>query len=148
MRPSTIHYALKKLKIRRKKKEFRYGERNREERMKYYRLLREFIKKLGSENLVFIDESGFEAEPNCVYGWAKKGKKVWGERTGKRGKRVNLIAARKKGGKTLIAPMLLTGSTQASVFEQWLSIYLLPELNQPSILIMDHASIHRKKVIK
>ena len=148
VRPSTIHYALKKLKIRRKKKEFRYRERNREERIKYYRVLRELIKIYGSKNLVFIDESGFEPEHNCVYAWAKKGKKVFGDRTGKKGKRLNLITARKKGEKNLIAPMLFTGSVQASTFEQWLSIYLLPELNQPAILIMDNASIHRKRVIK
>jgi transposase len=110
--------------------------------------LRELIKIFGSKSLVFIDESGFEPEPVCVYAWAKKGKKVFGERTGKRGKRENLIAARRKGEKNLIAPMLLTGSVNALGFENWLAIYLLPELNQPSILIMDNAPIHRKTVIK
>jgi len=59
--------------------------------------LRELIKIYGIQSLVFIDESGFEPEPSCVYAWAKKGQKVWGDRTGKRGKRLNLIAARRKG---------------------------------------------------
>jgi len=148
VRPSAIHYALKKLNIRRKKKELRYRERNREARMNYYRSLRELIKIYGSQSLVFIDESGFEAEPTCIYAWAKKGKKVFGDRTGKRGKRENLIAARRKGERNLIAPMLLTGSVQAAGFENWLSMYLLPELDRPSILIMDNAPIHRKRVIK
>jgi transposase len=44
--------------------------------------------------------------------------------------------------------MLLTGSVNALGFENWLAIYLLPELNQPSILIMDNAPIHEKTVIK
>jgi len=63
------------MKITRKKKEFRYQERNREERMKYYRNLRELIKVWGSRSIVFIDESGFEEFQNCALGCSKKGKK-------------------------------------------------------------------------
>lgn len=148
VRPSAIHYAFKVLDIRRKKKEMRYRERDREERIKYYRTLRELIKIYGSKSIVFIDESGFEPSPSLVYAWSKKGKKVWGDRTGKRGKRLNLIAARRKGVPDLIAPVLMTGSVQAAGFEKWLSCHLLPELSEPSILIMDNAPIHRKKVIR
>ncbi len=60
VRPSAISYALKEMKITQKKKELRYQERNRQERMKYYRSLRDLIKLLGSQSLVFIDKSGFE----------------------------------------------------------------------------------------
>jgi hypothetical protein len=42
-----------------KKKQLRYRERNREERIKYYQKLRNFIKKFGIKSLVFIDESEF-----------------------------------------------------------------------------------------
>ncbi len=48
------------MEITRKKKELRYRERNREERIKYYKTLRELIKIYGGKSLVFIDESGFE----------------------------------------------------------------------------------------
>jgi putative transposase len=41
-----------------KKQEFRYRERNREERIKYYQTLRDLIKSHGSKSLVFIDKSG------------------------------------------------------------------------------------------
>jgi len=116
--------------------------------MKYYRNLRELIKVYGSKSLVFIDESGFEEFEGSVCAWAKRGKKVYGERPGKRGKRENLVAARRKGKKDLIAPMLFMGSLNAEGFEGWLSLYLLPDLTSPSILIMDHAPIHRKTVIR
>ncbi|MEG4990196.1 transposase [Microcoleus sp. BR0-C5] len=36
----------------------------------------------------------------------------------------------------------------AEGFEGWLSLYLLPDLTNPSILIMDNAPIHRKTVIR
>jgi putative transposase len=131
-----------------KKKEFRYKERNREERIKYYQTLRKLIKVHGSKSLVFIDESGFEEFHACVYAWSKKGKKVYGDRQGKRGKRENLVAGRRKGNKDLIAPMVFTGSLNAESFEGWLALYLLPSLTIPSILIMDNAPIHRKTAIR
>jgi len=57
-----------------KKQEFRYKERNRESRIKYYQTLRKLIKVYGSKSVVFIDESGFEEFHACVYAWAKKRK--------------------------------------------------------------------------
>lgn len=54
----------------------------------------------GGKSLVYLDESGFESIPNGTYAWSKKGKKIYGEKQGKRGKRENLVAwlmERKKG---------------------------------------------------
>ena len=145
---TAIFKALKKMKITRKKKELRYRERSTKERIKYYQDLRKLIKIYGSKSLVFVDESGFEECPDCIYAWSKKGKKIYGDRQGKRGKRENLVAGRRKGKKDLIAPMIFTGSLNAEGFEGWLSIYLLPSLTITSVLIMDNAPIHRKTVIK
>jgi superfamily I DNA and/or RNA helicase len=70
--PST---TLSSRSISGERKEFRYVERNREARIKYYQDLRELIKRSGSESLVFIDEAGFETSPICIHAFAKKGKK-------------------------------------------------------------------------
>lgn len=145
---NAIYYALKKMKITRKKKEFKYEERDSELRIKYYQQLRALILMFGSQSLVFIDESGFIALPNCPFGWAKKGKKILGNRRGKRQKRQNLVAGRRKGKKDFIAPMICEGSLNAKVFEEWLKKYLLPSLEMPSVLIMDNAPIHRKTIIR
>ena len=51
----------------------------------------------------------------------KKGKKVYGEQEGKRGKRENLVAGRKKKEKHLMAPIIFKGSPNAMGFEQWLN---------------------------
>ena len=50
----AIFYALKRMKTTRKK-QLRYREINREERIKYHHKLQNFIKKIGSKSLVFID---------------------------------------------------------------------------------------------
>ena len=78
-----------------------------------------FIKKFGSKSLVFIDESGFEDNQDCIYTWSKKGKKVYGEQEGKRGKRKNLVAVRRKKEKDLIALIIFKGTLNAVGFEQW-----------------------------
>jgi putative transposase len=131
-----------------KKKDLRYREINREERIEYYRNLRELIKKYGSKSLVFIDESGFEENVECVYAWSERGKKVYGEKQGKRGKRENLVAGRRKKKKEFIAPMIFTGSLDATGFEGWLNLFLIPSLATVSVLIMDNAPIHRKNKIR
>ena len=55
----------------------------------------------GSKSLVFIDESGFEEIQACIYGWSKIGKKIYGERQGKRVRKENLVAGRRKKEKDL-----------------------------------------------
>ena len=113
---TAISYALKRMNFPRKKKQLRYRERNREERIKYYHKLRNFIKKFGSKSLVFMDESGFEDNQDCIYAWSKKGKKVYGEQEGKRGKRENLVAGRRKKEKDLMAPIIFKRTLNAVEF--------------------------------
>jgi hypothetical protein len=107
----AIFYALKRMNFPWKKKQLRYRERNREERIKYYQLSLEiWSKKTGSKSLVFIDKSGFEDNQDCIYVWSKKGKKVYGEQERKRGKRENLVAGIRKKEKDLIGPIIFRGS--------------------------------------
>ena len=148
MRASAICYALKKMKITRKKKNFVIEKGIEKKEYNTTKHARNLIKVQGSKSLVFIDESGFEEFHACVYAWSKKGKKVYGDRQGKRGKRENLVAGRRKGNKDLIAPMVFTVRFNAESFEGWLALYLLPSLTIPSILIMDNAPIHRKTAIR
>ena len=93
------------------------------------------IKKFGIKSLVFIDESGFEDNQDCIYAWSKKGEKVDGEQEGKRGKRENLVAGRRKKEKDLIGPIIFKGSLNAMGFEQWYDQHLLPSLKIPSVLL-------------
>jgi hypothetical protein len=115
----AIFYALKRMNFPWKKKQLRYRERNREERIKYYQLSLEiWSKKTGSKSLVFIDKSGFEDNQDCIYAWSKKGEKVYGEQERKRGKRENLVAGIRKKEKDLIGPIIFRGSLNAVGFKQ------------------------------
>jgi transposase len=128
------------------KKTLRYLQRKGSERIEYLQALRKYVTQHGSEEIVYIDESGFSETTFRPYAWSQRGKKVYGEQDGKTRKRTSLIAG--KRGSRLLAPVLLTGTTNAVCFNHWLEHHLLPELNPHSLLIMDNAPFHQKKEIR
>jgi len=138
--------CLKRVTNYAEKKQQKYIERNHQERQFYLRRLRKTILEKGSENIVYIDESGFDNRVSSTHGWAARGQKLYGEITGKRETRQNLIAARR--GNQMLSPMIIQGSINAQCFEKWLSAWLLPSLEENSTLIMDNAPFHRKTVIQ
>jgi len=102
--------------------------------------------KYGSRNIVYFDESGFTSESYRPHGWAPIGQKVFGLISGNNRKMTNLIMAQRK--KEWLAPMLFTGTCHAEAVTQWLEQMLLPELTEPSVIVMDNASFHPKKRIR
>ena len=110
------------------------------------RSVSQVIRAKGIGNIVYLDESGFDNRVSSTHGWAKKGKKLYREVTGKREARENLIAARR--GQELLAPMITRGSVNAKSFEKWLEEWLFKELNPDSTLILDNSPIHRRWVIE
>ena len=88
-----------------------------------------------------MDESGFEQCVKRQSGWSIRGERIHDKKVGNwRKQRINLIAA--KQGKDLLAPMLIQGNVDASVFNTWLE-YLFKTLKEATIIIMDNASFHK-----
>ena len=112
----------------------------------YLRKLRGLVRKYGSENIVYFDESGFKSDDYRTHGWAKRGKKVHGDICGNRRKTTNLIMAQR--GKEWLAPMLFKASCTAQTVLAWLGKMLLKEITRPSVIIMDNAAFHRKEKIR
>jgi len=114
--------------------------------MCFLRDLRSYVKEHGSRNIVYFDESGFEAHAYRPHGWARRGVKVYGDVTGNYHKnRTNLIMA--QCGKRWLAPMLFEGGCHKELVNTWIKKLLLPELKEPSLIIMDNAGFHDKKAI-
>lgn len=129
------------------KKTTRYAESYSGSRIIYLRALRQWITKHGSKNIVYFDESGFEANTHRPHGWAPRGVKVHGTITGNHRKgRTNLIMAQR--GKEWIAPMLFEGGCTHHTVLAWIEQVLLPELNPNSLIIMDNAPFHNKPKIR
>ncbi|MEG3641663.1 transposase, partial [Magnetococcus sp. PR-3] len=71
------------------------------------------------------------------HAWAPKGEKVYGNFAGSKRKRTNLIMAQR--GKEWLTPMIFEGSCHATLVEAWIEKMLLPELKEPSVIVMDNA---------
>ena len=123
------------------KKTLKYSERDADKRVAFLRELRQLAPVYGFENIVYLDETGFEATSHRPHGWGKIGCKVHGDRSGNKRPRTSLIAA--KRGRQLLAPVLFEGATNANWFNQWLKYHLLPALSNPSVIILDNAAFHK-----
>ena len=93
-------------------------------------------------DLVYVDESGATEHYSREYGLAPRGEKVYGEVSGKRYKRTNIVSA--QCGNEYIATFVYDWATKAVWFEVWFEWHLCPLLSPGKVIIMDNALFHRK----
>ena len=123
------------------KKTLGYAERCPQKRRQFLRL-RERYRRRGYE-FIFVDESGFEPDAYRCYGYARRGVRLHGLRSGQRRPRTNLLACRHKG--RLRAPWLFEGACNTALFNQWLEQELCPVLGEGTVVVMDNAVFHKSK---
>ena len=117
-----------------------YEERNEELRSEY----KQKIQPIPRENLIYLDESGFDMNMKKEFGFSKKGIPIIAEKSGNRkGKRITIISALSRINDKLLAPMYFEGNTDTEVFNTWISEFLIKELQPGKTLIMDNASFHK-----
>jgi transposase len=93
-----------------------------------------------------MDDSGIDHQIKKDKGWAKRGTKIVGEKSGKKRGRTNIIGGYKNG--KLIAPFRINNSIDSDILLAWLAKVLLPIWHPDDILIMDNASWHKTKKVK
>lgn len=103
------------------------------------------IKDIDKERIVYVDETGINNYLHREYARSPRGKKVIERIGGKRYKRVNIAAG--KIGDKIVAPMIYESSMTSCLFEEWVEKMLLKEVPKRSVIIMDNATFHRKKVL-
>ncbi len=80
------------------------------------------------------------------HGWTRRGQIIYGAVSGNNRKHENLIMAQRDG--RWLAPEIFEGTCDAKRVNEWLEKKLIPVLKNPSIVVMDNASFHKKKQIK
>ena len=115
--------------------------RNRNKRQRY--LKRWYRHYADGKRFVYVDESGFAPSTERQYGYAPRGEKVYGLRSGDRRPRTSLIAA--LTDKRLVAPMLFDGTCNTQIFNQWLEEMLCPMLTANDVVVMDNAAFHKSQ---
>jgi len=79
------------------------------------------------------------------YAYSLRGKPVYGNISGHRYRRVGLVAAQLNG--EIIAPLQYDGTMDSKLFEQWFQSCLMRELPANSVIVMDNAAFHRKRIL-
>jgi transposase len=95
---------------------------------------------------VYIDEVGVDERLHRPYGYAEKGRRVFGDISGKRGNRISIIGAYSQ--RRLMAPFHFEGHTNTDVFNDWLENILVPELTTGQVVIMDNVSFHKSSTTR
>jgi transposase len=124
------------------KKRRLYQERNEERRKRFA----DFVKLTRKSRLVYVDESGIDEYLYREYCRAPRGKQIIEEIPGKKFARQSIVAA--KCDKVVIAPFGYDGTCNSELFLFWVKTMLVPKLKKRQIVIMDNASIHKKKEIQ
>lgn len=100
------------------------------------------ISDIPKDKIAYVDETGLDKYFYREYAYAPKGQAVHSKICGRKFGRSNIVAA--QIGKTIVAPMQYTGTTDSTLFEYWFEHCLLPCLTKDNIIVMDNAAFHRK----
>ena len=92
--------------------------------------------------IAYVDETGIDTYLNREYGWSERGEPIMGLVSGRKFKRVGIVAAQR--GKSILSPLQYDGTMDSILFETWFASHLLPVLPENTVIVMDNASFHRK----
>ena len=91
VKPSSIQARLKALKIT-YKKQFLYGERDEQKRTEFVQQLEANASRgEESQQVFYVDESGFHNNIRNEYGWSPRGQLIVGERKSRSTEKLNLL---------------------------------------------------------
>ena len=91
-----------------------------------------------------MDECKIDTYLCREYGYAHRGRRVFGLVCGKKYKRLGTVAA--KIANKILAQLQYSGTMNSKFFEFWFFNQLLPSLKKETVTVMDNASFHSKKV--
>ncbi|GHU16113.1 transposase [Alphaproteobacteria bacterium] len=104
------------------------------------------IKEIPKEDLVYVDESGINECLVREMARAPRKERVYGETSGKKFARENMIAGWNCG--KVVAPMGFKCNCNATLVETWAEKCLVPELKPGQVVILDNAKFHNKEKVR
>jgi transposase len=103
------------------------------------------IADIPASRIVYVDETGIDSYLYREYAYSPKGVAVYGRVSGHKYKRIGIVAA--QVDKKIVSPLQYEGTMDSTLFELWFQERLLPALPVNSVIVMDNASFHRKKLL-
>jgi hypothetical protein len=104
-------------------------------------------ERVSPERLVFVDEMGAHTSLAPLYGYSRKGERLYLQAPRNRGKNTTLVASisLEEG---MGEAMAVEGSTTKEVFEVYLEGFLAPTLRPGQIVVMDNLGAHKPKRVR
>ncbi len=94
-----------------------------------------------ARRFVFVDEMGTNTSLSVLYGWVRRGRRVYFEAPRNWGKNITLLSSMSVEG---MGPSLaVEGPTTREVFETYIERVLAPKLRPGQIVVMDNLSSHK-----
>jgi transposase len=97
--------------------------------------------RLHAGRLVFVDECSTNTSLSPIYGWSRRGSRVYFEVPRNWGANVTLVSSMSLEG--MGASLAVEGPTTREVFEAYLEQVLAPTLKPGQIVVMDNLSSHK-----
>jgi transposase len=99
--------------------------------------------KAAGKPIIYIDESGFANDMPRIHGYAPRGQRCFGNQDWHARGRTNVIGALLN--RCLITLGMFDENVNADVFTAWVEQDLLPKLLEPTVIVMDNATFHKRK---
>jgi len=101
---------------------------------------RRVIRRIPTERLVFLDESGMNLSMTRSHAWVKKGQEYIQRTPMNWGKNLTLLGAIRLTGWVVLTTMFATANGDR--FVAWLRAKLLPKLVRGDVLVLDNLRAH------
>jgi transposase len=96
--------------------------------------------------LVFVDECGAHTSLAPVYGYSPRGERLKLSVPRNRGPNTTMLASMTLKG--MGPSMAVNGSTTAEVFDAYLKRFLIPELEEGQVVVMDRLPAHKPRRVR
>lgn len=137
---TTMFRMLRKLNLSLKKTlhpDEKESEQVQQARFEYW----QSIRTIPAHELVFIAESGVDLGLTRLSARSVKGRRAYGKRPSRRGRRVSMLSAISL--KAVLTNGNVMGTTDSLTFEAFIAQQLVPQLWAGTCVILDNCSIHK-----
>lgn len=136
---SSVHRAMVRFGITRKKKSCRDPEQSKHEAER--QAFKEKVAHTKRSLFVVLDEAGIWSHMSRTHGYAPKGQRVESIEPFRHEKKQTILAGVSSRG--ILAPLILDGAMNGAIFVSWLKQELLPAMKRREILVLDNLAVHR-----
>src|SRR3954463_16226908 len=135
----TLWCTLRRRGLTLKKKSLHASEQERPDVQTKRRSFRRKVKKIESQRLVFVDETGVTTAMTPAYAWAPRGERAVDSAPAS-WETMTVIAA--LGLEGVRAPLAFPGATDTTAFQTYVDQVLVPELRPGDVVILDNIKPH------